>query len=504
MQALIYCRVSTKEQTKNLSLPVQRKACTEFCQRQGWKVGKVFVERGESAKTIDRTQLTRLIEYCRDNRDKVEVLVVYSLDRFARNNYDHYTIRALLASFGMTLRSVTQPIDETPTGKLMEGMLAAIAQFDNDQRAEKTSLGMKEAMRRGRWPFPAPLGYRNVRTKNGHKTLEHDADRAPLVRRAFELFATGIYSKVEVLEQVNLLGLRTTRGNALSKQSFGRMLQHPLYMGRVRNDEWGIDEVAEFSPIVDEHTFFRVQAALRDSELVGKPKTRNHPDFPLRRFVRCAHCSTPLTGSKSRSRTGRRYAYYHCAGCSELRVRKEALEEEFQQLLELLKPRDEYLEALRESVLEVWHERQREVEAAAPIIRKQLEKLEQKKQRLVQAYLYDEVIDEATYRSELVRLRGEMLVARIQRNEIELDELDVEGVLEFAEQVVLNARRMWSEFPMQLRRKMQKVLFPEGLVYDGEAFRTPLTCLFFRDLEAAESNEELLVARTGFEPVLPA
>ena len=70
----------------------------------------------------------------------------------------------------------------------------------------------------------------------------------------------------------------------------------------------------------------------------------------------------------------------------------------------------------------------------------------------------------------------------------------------FAEHVVLNARRMWSEFPLKHRRRMQKVLFPEGLAWDGEAFRTPVTCLFFRDLERSESEEYELVARTGFEP----
>ena len=68
-------------------------------------------------------------------------------------------------------------------------------------------------------------------------------------------------------------------------------------------------------------------------------------------------------------------------------------------------------------------------------------------------------------------------------------------MLEFAKHVMLNARRMWSEFPMQHRRRMQKVLFPEGLAYDGEAFRTAVACLFFRNLESLEREEYELVAR---------
>ena len=81
-----------------------------------------------------------------------------------------------------------------------------------------------------------------------------------------------------------------------------------------------------------------------------------------------------------------------------------------------------------------------------------------------------------------------------------MDGLDVEAVLEFAEYVVLNSRRLWEEFPLDLRRRMQKVLFPEGLVYDGKAFQTPVTCLFFRDLERPVIELEKVVARTGIEP----
>jgi len=151
----------------------------------------------------------------------------------------------------------------------MEGMLAAIAQFDNDQRAEKTTLGMKEALSRGRWTFPAPLGYRNAHRRDGTKTIEPDPETAPLVRRAFELYAKGNHSKREVLEQVTILGLRTKRGNRMSAQSFGQMLKHPLYAGRIRNDKWGIDVQGDFEPIVDEHTFRRVQLAMRKAASTG-------------------------------------------------------------------------------------------------------------------------------------------------------------------------------------------------------------------------------------------
>jgi site-specific DNA recombinase len=96
MRAVIYCRVSTKDQVQNLSLPTQQRVCTEFCQRQGWSVDLVFVERGESAKTANRTELKKLLAYCREHKGRVQCVVVYSVNRFAREKYDHYALRAQL------------------------------------------------------------------------------------------------------------------------------------------------------------------------------------------------------------------------------------------------------------------------------------------------------------------------------------------------------------------------------------------------------------------------
>ncbi len=187
--AVIYVRVSTKEQTENLSLPTQLRACEEYCRRQGYEVIERFHEEGESAKTTDRSQLQLLLKYCRTHKGHVHFVVVYNLTRFAREKYDHFALRAHLKSLGISLRSATEPIDDTSTGKLMEGVLAAFAQFDNDCRADRTRAGMRAALELGRWTFPAPLGYLNAPRASG-KSLLHDPERGPLVRRAFEELAS--------------------------------------------------------------------------------------------------------------------------------------------------------------------------------------------------------------------------------------------------------------------------------------------------------------------------
>src|SRR2546427_7214025 len=185
MKAAIYCRVSTKEQTKNLSLPTQRRACEEYCQRHSLEVGRGFVEEGESAKTTERPEFQKLLAFCREHKGEVQHVIVYSINRFARNSYDHAIVGAFLKQFGVTLRSVTEPISEDSTGKLMQNMLAAIAQFDNDVRAERTIAGMKAALERGRWTFDPPLGYRRAQDAMGGPTIAPDPDCGPLVRKAF-------------------------------------------------------------------------------------------------------------------------------------------------------------------------------------------------------------------------------------------------------------------------------------------------------------------------------
>jgi site-specific DNA recombinase len=99
--AVIYVRVSTKEQTENLSLSTQLKACEEHCERQGFHVLARFREEGESAKTADRTELQKLLQFCRKNKGVVQFVVVFNLTRFARDKYDHFALRAHLKSLGL-------------------------------------------------------------------------------------------------------------------------------------------------------------------------------------------------------------------------------------------------------------------------------------------------------------------------------------------------------------------------------------------------------------------
>jgi DNA invertase Pin-like site-specific DNA recombinase len=408
--AVIYVRVSTKEQTENLSLTTQLRACEEYCRRQGYEVLERFHEEGESAKSTDRSQLQNLLTYGRLNKGRVHFVVVFNLTRFARDKYDHFA-----------LRSATEPIDDTSTGKLMEGVLAAFAQFDNDVRSDRTRAGMKAALELGRWVFLAPIGYLNALRSMG-QSLMHDPERGPLVRPAFEAYATGRFTKEQLLKQVRAWGLTNRRRKPLTSQAIGVMLHNQLYAGVVDVPEYGVrGKRADFDPLISEELFYRVQAILSGRIPSTVPRKRAHPDFPLRGFVRCHSCGRGITGSWSKGRN-EYYAYYHCRpGCRAVNVSKARLEGLFADKLALLQPTPGYMRLLKESVLQIWKARKATVrdeiaaaERAAKVI---LEKLD----RLDEAFLFERSIDIDTYDRHAEKLREELTLARIDRHSGQLE-----------------------------------------------------------------------------------
>ncbi len=502
MRAIIYCRVSTKEQVQNLSLATQNKECTRYCIANGYEVDCIFVDEGESAKTAERPEFKKLLDYCRTHKGNIQAVVVYSLSRFSRNTNIHLIYRTLLLGYGITLRSVTEPTDESSTGKFIETMFAAIAQLDNDVKAERTIAGMRAALERGRWTFQAPIGYLNSPSPAGQPSLIPDPERGPLVLKAFELYATGHYQKNNVLRVVSNLGLLTRKGKKVTSQTFNKMLRNRLYAGWISVPKWGESKRGDFKPLVSQEVFEQVQMVLDGKRISLTPHVCDHPDFPLRRFVRCGKCGKPLTASWSKGRA-KAYPYYRCPNsqCKGVNARKEIVEKEFMLLLERLQPKPEYLRLFTEIVLDVWRGKQADALLQRAAIEKQLAALKERKEQLIEAFVYQGAIDKATFQDQLDKLKEEMTLAEIELNEARLEELDVEAVLTFSQYVFLNAGRLWAEASLDQKQRLQGVLFSGGVTFSNGTFGTAKTCLAFNLLETPMPLKDDLVSPTG--PIKP-
>jgi site-specific DNA recombinase len=203
---LIYLRVSTPEQMENLSMEVQETRCTEWCKARGIRVDATFHDDGKSATTTKRPEFQKMLAHIRSKKGLIGYVVIHDLSRFARNLENQVDVLAEIEHIGVLLRSVMEEIDETPAGKLMRNIHGTFNQFFSDRNAERTKVGMEQSARIGRFPFKAPIGYFNIRATRDTANLIPDPERAPLVRKAFELFGTGTVTRAEVLRQIKEFG----------------------------------------------------------------------------------------------------------------------------------------------------------------------------------------------------------------------------------------------------------------------------------------------------------
>src|SRR5579871_6271925 len=209
--AVAYCRVSDPRQAdEGNSLATQEKQAHEYAQKSGYHLDRVFIERGESAKTDDRHVLKEMLSYCQKNKGRIQVVIIPKIDRLARNRDDYGTLKAFLSRLQIRLDSIGERIEDTPVGRFTESILASVAQFDNEIRAERCKGGMVEAVREGRWMWLAPKGYRNVRI-NGKANIAPDEHLGPIMTKAFERIASGSHSSQSVCNWLQAYGVRVTQ-----------------------------------------------------------------------------------------------------------------------------------------------------------------------------------------------------------------------------------------------------------------------------------------------------
>ena len=387
--AVVYVRVSTDEQANGpLNLQNQEQRCRDYCKRMGIPIVQVFVDPGESARSIDRPAFQQMLAYCKMNRRDVAFVIVQDLSRLARNLQDQGQTFYELRRIGILVRSVNESsIDESPEGKMQAGIFGALNEYFSNNLEKKMKERTRAAASAGRFPWKAPIGYKNVGGNVG-ANIVHDPERASLIARAFELVATGRYKKTEVLKMVTDDGLRTMRGKALTPQTFQALLVNPLYAGWVRlpSDESFVPVRGLHMPIVSQELFDRVQEILTGRRPSAAPKRKFNPTLPLKCLVKCEVCGTPLTGAFCK---GKRYGYYWCrkTGCRAVKLPKGKLEAEFVALLRKLRPNAEALSQFPKIAAKVWTEKQGDVEKQEKKLKARLDEQRQLRRALRDAML---------------------------------------------------------------------------------------------------------------------
>ena len=496
MNTIVYCRVSSRDQIEGTSLESQERACRDYAAKHGLVVTKVFVEEGESAKFADRTQLLALLDFCRQRDNRVETLLVWKVDRFARNVEDHFTVKANLRRLGVTVLSVTEPIEADPNGKLLETILAGFAQFDNDVRAVRTVQGMQQRLRDGIYPWKPPLGYISGKLPKKTEPDRPDPKTFALLQRAWRFFATGSYTKATILRLLRSWGVTGYHGRPLTAQTLDRMFRNVFYAGRVRDPWSGEDVPGKHVPMVTTAEYWRVQEIIA-SRNRSLPHNRLHPDFSLRGFVKCPSCNHPMTGAYSTGKY-RPYPYYSCAHakCPTRRrgYRAEAVELEFtSRLASFSMPRHlatEIVAGVREETLRLARERRTSLarrDAAMESLNEQMRELVTMR---ASCLISD---DEFLRQRDHLRARMSRAQGQDSAGEESLRPLTMVEAEEFVE-VVCDLPRTWSLMPVAIKQRLRAAILPDG--YQFRSVRTPNSSLLFSVFQGSTTIDTHLVPQT--------
>ena len=319
--AVAYARVSSKEQEREgYSIPVQLKRVHEYAERHGFAIVAEYVDV-ETAKEPGRREFSKMVEAARHDAT-IGAIICEKVDRLCRNLRDYLTIDELPA------RTLfwQQDFPDNAAGKLSFGMMVLLAKHYIDNLSDEVKKGMAEKVQEGGFPHQAPLGYRNAR-EGDRQVIAPDPIKAPMVRRAYELYATRGYSLKTLRKKLRDEGLATTKqGKLISLSQLQWLLKNPFYYGAFR---WkGRTWAGSHQSLISRELWDTVQAAFSAHE---KPVYRKH-DFAYKALLICGSCGRHLTAEIKKQR----YVYYHCAGeeaCRKTYIREEQLDEQVRALL---------------------------------------------------------------------------------------------------------------------------------------------------------------------------
>lgn len=428
IKAAIYLRVSTIDQARKgnthrdgFSIPAQREACRKKAEMLGVRTIKEYVDRGESARSANRPALQQMLEDIKEKK-KFDYVIVHKLDRLARSIHDDVMIGLAIERGGAQLVSVTENIDETPSGRLLHGIMATIAEFYSRNLALEAIKGSTEKAKQGGTPFQAPIGYLNITERHQHRenrTIILDPERAQLVTWAFERYATGDYSEKQLLEDLIERGLRSnfrhySRDKAISHSGLDRMLSNRYYLGFV--SYCGVEYKGNHQPLVTPSVFAAVQL-VRKAHSRKLRKQRRH-FHPLSRLLVCGRCGRTLCYALAKHR----FQYFFCLnrhnGCGQPYIPAQLIEEAVMKIFTerlLSEPERAELEGL------IKQELSGEVSVANTELDRQLKRvarLKAEQEQLLQAY-YGELIQSHVLKREQKRLIKELNQAKTVINQAE-------------------------------------------------------------------------------------
>ena len=409
MKYILYARKSTEsEERQILSIEAQISELKEFAAKEKLEIVASLCE-AQTAKEPGRTKFAEMLSFLQAG--KADGILSWHPDRLARNSIDGGQIVYLLdTGIIKDLKFPTFWFDNTPQGKFMLNIAFGQSKYYIDNLSENIRRGHRAKLRRGVFPGFAPLGY-----LNNHRTRDIDIDpeKSSLVRKGFELYATGKYTLKQIARALKDIGLRSYKGNVLSVSCAQRLLQNHFYYGifKFKGETYqGMHE-----PLISKKLFDKCQEVMKSR---GHIKTRKaEKTFPFRGLFACGECGCAITAE-----TQKGHNYYRCTKkktvCSQKYVREEALTEQVKSFLQKVSlPSQDAEKVLRE----LDKDEQKAIMSSREILqnlKSEIVEISTKLDKLLSAYL-DEIVSADEYAAQKEKLLARKVECTEEIGEVE-------------------------------------------------------------------------------------
>ena len=318
MDTALYVRISSDRQDVDLSTAAQFKALREYAARNGYTIVREFIDQAETGRTVYRPQFREMISQAKRTDKPFSMILVYKYSRFARNREDSIVHKALLRKSGVQLISITEPVDDSAVGRLMQAIIECIDEFYSENLGEEVTRGMRESASQGFYlSSRAPYGFKKVKVMEGakeHTRLELDEPKASIMAKAFDrvLKREGL---MEIIKDFEAKGIQGPGGKGWSKTSLHKMLENEVYTGTMvwgRHSKRGLAPVRKENAcpaIVSREVFEQAHVFLGQRAFKQIHPRRVSSQFLLSGLVKCGYYGKTLTGMDAKSGE---FSYYIC------------------------------------------------------------------------------------------------------------------------------------------------------------------------------------------------
>ena len=506
----LYARKSTDVEDKQVrSIEDQIAELRAFAKQEDLNVADVFIEK-QSAKIPGRPIFGEMLKKVEDG--EANGILAWHADRLARNSVDGGRIIYLLdCGHIQTLKFPTLWFENTPQGKFMLNIAFGQSKYYVDSLSENTKRGLRQKVKRGEYPGPAPIGYIN---DSRTKSVIVDRKKAKIIREAFELYAEGNSRLEDICDFLAQRGILSRGGKRIHKTRATFILSNPFYMGLFRYSK----ELHEgkHEPIIAKKIFDKVQEVLKQR---GRPhhKTKYEPqDFCG--LMKCGACGMSITGEyrvkKQKNGNTHDYIYYHCTKknksikCLEPCIRQEELDKQISSLLQKFSLRLDWAEKLLGMAEADKDKTAQSVSAFVLESQNQIRAIQTKLQRLLDGYL-EQDIEREIYREQKTKLLMEKKSLDEKMARIEQKQNDwLEPMKEWIK-VASNLVKIARDNDLLQKKVAAKEIFGSNLRLASRAVRGEPVFPYLSVLRAAESvgkipESLILVPSRGIEPLFPA